>query len=489
MLTFLLTQCPELLFGGYSEPPDISSLLKGFWATYKAKHGTHEVFRHYADSLEYCLPVLLYGDEGRGRRRGQTAVFTLETPIGLDTVGTSRTGKRKASCDCCPRESTKKRSGCQDDFPVAADNSAFAVHNYKRHPFLTKWLLWVLPCATYKAFPALIPALLDRIAQDLRCLFYDGIECGSRLYTVVCIGMKGDIKWHAAVGQFNRYYSNMGRVRDLACCHECMAGLRLLPFEDVKEEPSWAATMYAERPWCEDAHPPLMAIPFDRSSPESFYRRDAFHVCKMGIYRHLAASVLATLILWEYFHEVGAPKGNGIPILLVRATGHFRLWCQTVKKTAALRTITKFLMMWPNLRTSPWFNTKGSDCMLLISWLQVLLTQCMLSPKKPEHSPVMEAMRTVLKAAKDSFELMYSHRLLLDRDCALQLYEMQTTVLTGYCWLAQQAMRFGIVAFAMVPKIHSWKHEAFEIWHSLKRSQVPRIINPITHACEQNEEF
>ena len=208
----------------------------------------------------------------------------------------------------------------------------------------------------------------------------------------------------------------------------------------------------------------------------------------MGLFRHAAASTLAMLILWGYLHDMDSPDGNGIPVLIRRAYGHFKLWAATFKKTPALRSFSKSLMSWPDLATSPWFNTKGSDCMLLVRWLDTYVGQILIQPQKPEHVQVLKIMRAMLQAADSAFSLMTTHRLLLPRRCAVHLYEKMTGILNGYNWLANYCLNNGVTAYAMVYKVHAWKHEAYELFQALKDPRASHFFNPFIHSCEINED-
>ena len=223
MLTYLLNNHPEIVMGGFSMHEG-AKLFREFWHVYKRYHGSHQIFQEHGDSLQYCVPLYFYGDEGRGRRRGNTAVYVMETPFGVKTASTAQSGKRKCNCDCTPQESSLKKFCSGDRRAVPLDTATFALHNYKEHSFLTRFVLFVLPCATYKAFPTLIPFMLDLIAKDMRRLFFEGIQAGHRTFTPVCLGQNADIKFHGYVAKFSRCYANMGRVSDLQCCHECLAG-------------------------------------------------------------------------------------------------------------------------------------------------------------------------------------------------------------------------------------------------------------------------
>lgn len=486
VLSFLLRNCPEVLFGGFTSLTDGAILLQNFWSTYRGYHGSHQVFRDYSESLQYCFPLFFYGDEGRGRRRGNTSVLLLETPFGVGSAKAKT--KKRSPCDCHPEESSLKKFCASGRRASPMGNSNYVLHNYKEHSFLTRFLLFCLPCATYKAFPALTPFLLDLFAKDLRRLYFEGIEVAGRVFTPVVVGLKADIRFHVSVGNFTRWYTRMGRVVDNQNCHECLAGGPGLPFEDIQEMPIWSRTVFQQRPWPESNQPVLSQIPYDPQTPERFYKRDPFHTCKMGLFRHLTASVLAVCILWGYFHDMESGAGNSIPVLIQRAHGDFRLWASTFRKTPALRSFSKALMSWPNLNTAPWFNVKGSDCMLLVRWLDDYVGQLLLFPKKPLHAPVLTVMRKTLRAANQSFDLMNSHCLMMDRPCAIQLYEFMSVTLNGYAWLARWCLNQNMAAFAMVYKVHAWKHEALDLYNVLKKEDQQRFFNPLLHSCEINED-
>lgn len=97
LFSFFLANHPEAVWGGFSEPHEASSLLTSWWDGFKAVQPSHVAFAHHAGSLGETIPILLYGDEGRGRRRGNTAICSIEVPFGLETARTTRGG---AGCAC-----------------------------------------------------------------------------------------------------------------------------------------------------------------------------------------------------------------------------------------------------------------------------------------------------------------------------------------------------------------------------------------------------
>ena len=100
LLTHHLTKTPELLFGGLKDLEAAKLHLQSFWDAYKLTHPSHTVFEEAAAGtllLRTTIPVLFHGDEGRGVRKGNTTVCSLESPFGLDTY----TSDKYDVMDCC----------------------------------------------------------------------------------------------------------------------------------------------------------------------------------------------------------------------------------------------------------------------------------------------------------------------------------------------------------------------------------------------------
>ena len=466
---------------------DAVDLLKGWWQKFKISHPSHTVYAvHDEAALGYTIPLYLYGDEGRGKRRGNTAVFTAETVFGLQSVKRKRSDFLNTDCcKCCPGEVTKNRFG--PTVPVPKGNIDYAVHNMKEHSFLSKFLLWVMPCQLYKAHEELTNLVVERIAEDFRRLFYEGVTVQNRVWTFAICGMKGDMKWHIPIGNLIRHHGTRGKKRPLMMCPECHAGGPGLPYEDVSEQAAWMNTLYQTRPWNED--PPLTIIPFDPVCGERMHKRDIFHITRLGTYRHYVGSVLVTLISWGYFQiHPPPPEGNGADVQLQRSFGHCKLWCATFSKNLALRSFSRRLFNWPNYSTYPWANTKGSDTFLLCQWLIVLVKQFLLQPLDPSHVAMLQVMVEVGEAAVSFSKMLFPHHLFLSRTCAMFAVEQGNIFLRGYSWLAYQSLHhFGICCWAMIPKHHSFRHSILDMELALQTGS-DSILSPACTSCEMNED-
>lgn len=86
LMSALVEQQLDLLVGGLQTQTEISQHLASFWKGFKLFHDDHDVFREHSNNLDKVIPLCWHGDEGRGKRRGNTCVVSLELPIGCHTV-------------------------------------------------------------------------------------------------------------------------------------------------------------------------------------------------------------------------------------------------------------------------------------------------------------------------------------------------------------------------------------------------------------------
>ena len=93
MMEYLLKTHPVVLFGSM-DPGKARESLVAFWEGYKQHHPDHLAFSLGVPSHQ-LLPIVLHGDEGRGKRRSNTTVFSWESPIGI-------TGHSSVCSDCKP---------------------------------------------------------------------------------------------------------------------------------------------------------------------------------------------------------------------------------------------------------------------------------------------------------------------------------------------------------------------------------------------------
>ena len=475
-----MNEQPELLTGFSGNPQEN---CRAFWKCYQVHQPGHYIFEKHAGRLDQVIPIILHGDEGRAVKRTNYLVLSLESPLGsLDDPTT------KCTCD----QSLAGRAGLpsygcdigavSEEFVTACGKQST---NYKGHSYLAHWLLFGMGGWIYKRFPHVVDSLVSRIAASLKTLFEDGVSTNRGQIYAALIGVKGDLDFHKKLMYLERCYANVGTVRNISCCHLCMAGKEGVCFEDYAETPEWIRTMGLERPWSTEDPPSMASVPYDESFPENLLQLDLFHVLKVGVARDIIGGVLVFLLRLGFFDD--EDDYVNLDARFERAYKHFRLWCLTVQKSPGLRSFSKHFFNMKTLISAPWCSSKGSDSMLLLEWLRHVLEIQIQNPTVQGHTALLKVMLQVVQAAL-SLRMLAKHKLWLPRSCAKTFYVHVMTLLRGYAVLGKKSIDLKIRAFLQKPKHHSLHHLAIFVKMELEKG-APLILSPQAFACEMNEDF
>lgn len=497
-LKFLLEKAPELLMGGCPDVVTGQSHLETFWGAYQKVHGSHTLFHQHVDGRCWSntLALALHGDEGRGLKKSNTTIITMETVLGVNTWENMCRKRTAFECNECHLDGSiakrfRVQSGCLKG-QSGASLCQFQSTNLKQHSFLTKFVLAALP----NKDSALLDKLSIAIVRDMKSLFEEGLTVTSannqvERWFAACTGMKGDLKWYQKVAGLTRSFASQIAVNK-AMCHECLGGSKEYPFEDYAEYPSWGPTRYMERPftvlptWC---HIPFEATLGNGEPPhERFFRRDIFHNTKMGIFRDFIASSLLVLCKLKYFNERGG--GNDRDTLLARAHDHFRYFCKTTGRSPALRSFSSSFFNAPTWNTYPWINCKGSDTAILVAWLHVLLWGFLSDPLREEHKTILSRMHAAVGNARDFQRTSYSHGLWLHKHCAIKFFDDMHKFAKNYnacAFLALHQVKY--TGFGMKSKFHMVLHAKLEVLELVNRNDVEWVPNVQMFGCEGNEDM
>lgn len=483
LIPYLMHHHPGVLVGGLQTAQERAVHLKTFWEAYRLGNKDDMIFEEHNNNLERVLPLFWHGDEGRGKRRGNTVVVSCETAIGTNTVLNSRKRKME-TCDCNPALDMKQRfRNLQRNLsPEQLKVLELQTTTMKGHSMLHHWPLFIIPSSVHHAHPKALIKLLEILAADFKQLFFDGFTLGGKTFNAAVIGAKGDLKWFGKIA-LQRSWENQGRIRDVACCHMCLGGQPGIKWEDVTSDPPpWKATIYAQRPW--HLAPAMLPVPINRFTPEKQYRLDVFHLTKVGIYRDVCGSIICYLAMKGYFGQQGTFESK-----LVTAHMGFILYCRTVGRSPALRTFSRRLFMYDRFDQYPWSNTKGSDTMLLLRWLQVQLVGFENTLLDQSHLQNLQVMRAVCQAARKIFGHLNNHGLWVKRDCAMCFYRELQGFIRGYSALAAALLndpQFN--GFAMKPKLHLLRHCSLDISDCLHAGhQIQLSLNSTN--CEADEDL
>lgn len=181
-LQVLLKKFPKCVLGNCV---DATLQLTAFWNLYRQSHESHDVFTQRGNDLGRTIPLAVFGDEGRGSKRGNFLVWSMESLIGLDDLPADFT------CDCCEKLRASPVSGVgrcaaeKRDVPAdLLDRAKRQMTNYSGHSYLTRHFLFGLPHWLYKAEGRedVVNKHLDALTVDLRNLFTRGVQVGNETY-------------------------------------------------------------------------------------------------------------------------------------------------------------------------------------------------------------------------------------------------------------------------------------------------------------------
>ena len=500
-IKYFLQHAPEIVLAGCSGVKEAGDHFSGFWKAYAADHPQHCALQR-PDLLGKTIPLCVHGDEGRGLRKGNTTAVTLEVCLGPDCAARLKRGLSFDGCeDCELREREAKRFRLETGKAKPVDGTppvcSFQVSNMKRHSFLTKYPLILLPNTQYKDHPMVLKKLLEAVCDDLKDLCENGVQVGTsteRVYGGFC-GMKGDMKWFAEkICVLDRCMKRVSNS-NIPMCHECMAGDNLRPFEDISLNAAWCASQYTNRPWKVNEEPSFTRVPFSvgQAEPERCLRRDLFHNGKIGQLRDFVGSTIRVLAYMKYFNGEMPGDSNKVDVVLSRAHSHFAFWCatsSTTKYSPKLRSFTPVFLNCTTRRKYPWVNCHGSDCKLLLMWLRTFTAGALVNPLSPSDVEVLRVMHDTCAAALDWLHHLYYHGCFWNKHCGATFFQHMWAFLKGYAFLAKWCLQTKAwAAYGLKPKFHMLDHTKHDILVWLRDTAHPYFPSPILWSCDSNEDM
>ena len=155
LIEYLVRCHPVVVFGTPDACKARESLL-AFWEGYQQYHPTHAAFS-LGVPMEQLIPVVLHGDEGRGKRRSNTTVFSWESPIGIK-------GHSSVCTACAPTGSWSPQ--CAQGHPF----KSLLRSNMKSHSCLQHWPMFLLPGTLWKTYKMLTLELITFLSGQFETL-------------------------------------------------------------------------------------------------------------------------------------------------------------------------------------------------------------------------------------------------------------------------------------------------------------------------------
>ena len=264
----------NLLFG--QQP---ATVLPEFWSRFQVVEPNNTVHAAFAAGKMHpnrTIPMVIHGDEGRGRKRLPVMVVNTHGLIG-------------AGCKAF-HEFHKDAPKMQEEaMPV----------NIQGHSMETRFLSFVLTKKAYGTDSRYLLRMFEALVEDLCKLSTIGIQIKSEsaVETWHCafIGSVGDLQFFSKVASLTRSYTHVskrsGQQTKAGLCHLCLAGLPGWTFEDFSDSPAWLQSVGAEPPW--ESPPDLvMRLFHDTENPAGFLKPDLWHCLHLGCGKVFLASAV-----------------------------------------------------------------------------------------------------------------------------------------------------------------------------------------------------
>lgn len=455
--------CWHILCGLVNPNPERErDLLTEFWRRYKLLYPGHQLWdiieREKID-VSRLAPMLLHGDEGRGRRKSPFLVLAWHSILGRGTVSANLNRKRR------PYLSFKL--------------------NYVGSPHSHIFLTGVLP----KMFRDQIAFtdLMNKVADDILDMTFQGIpDTAGNVYRAVCLQVCGDWQFLQKAGHLTRSYSNCEKRPRAAnsipkgICHRCRAGQLHVPFEDYRTNvvPWWRGTMFSQDPFQPGNPPPMLRVPHLTGKGPALFSYDLWHCYHLGVGKTFLASCIAIMSDCMYSSNI---EGR-----FEELTTSWLTYCSEMKKTVSLQSITKDGISWADRGQYPnglW--SKGHITTSLGDWIQHWLEHY---NEISEHRMLQECLVAV-RAIGHCMRKMYSSDVFLTISEGTEVADAGLAFLSSYQKLAVMAYQEQKNLFAYMPKGHALA-EVF--WDLKGQTQIPGnsfCISPLTMAVQIDEDY
>ena len=447
------------------------AILEKFWRHFRAQEPQHEIFRE-ADAgrlrLSHTYPMLLHGDEGRGRKRNAFLVLNFHSVMGMGL----RLGRKKTSL----KKNAKRR---------AFGTWLRMRPNYAGSTLCSRFLFAALPKALYTNKNEHVwNALMEAAAEEAKFMFGVGVEDtmhGRGRINMCIIRICGDWPWLVDSGELRRSFRNVQKHKTrktlpVGICHQCMAGQVGYDFEEINTvQPRWLETMFSQSLSWEGAEPAALAqIPHSLGQTAALWTYDIFHTVHLGVGRSFLASFLVLLAELQ-------PESN-IDDRFVSLTDDYTSWCKRASRRAHLQKITKELVGYPTTRTYPngtWH--KGDLTTVLMAYVQHRFGRDGAS-----WSPMMKLAGKAATYLNTTLATMYNSDVWLTPGEARHIGGQGMLFLKAYASLARMAMQEQLFLWVLQPKLHSFHHLMITL---LEGASKGHVLNTVVYGAQADEDF
>ena len=441
-----------------------SAILEQFWCGFKKQFPDHEIFDRFAQGEvqpSATYPMVLHGDEGRGRRRLPVLITNYHGVIGR---GTDASRKR--------RRSEGKAGPYVKLLPNLLGSSR-----------TTRVLHSVVPKEVYQD-EQVFNAILSDAAEDAQYMITEGVSGPQSGRVWMCVlYVCGDWAFLHKSGRLCRSFNNLPKrlpnsgntIKLTGICHRCQAGQPGVPWEHVhKRSPAWLETLYVESAFTDV--PSLCKLLHVPGREEQIWAFDVFHTLHLGILKNFVGSGLA--VLSDTFDD------TNIDDRFHTLTLHFQRWCKLNRKSSGLLRISKETIQWSTRSDYPvagWF--KGGYTTTVMEYLEDFLSSEIFS-----GDPFLRNICEAAAAMNSCLKSLYLSDLFIPPDEAVEIAEAGLKFLRRLAWLAKHAQDSHKCLFLLTPKAHAAHHILLEdLLLNARKGLSP--LNPIALSVQMDEDY
>ena len=438
------------------------AILSEFWTRFRASCPDHEMWplvdSHQLNTAT-TVPLVLHGDEGRGRKRSGILIMAWHSVLGFGTTAANRVRTKK------PYLSMKL--------------------NFSKSAYCHRLLTAVLP-KMYKdeiALRDLLKCVVDDALQVMNC----GVKDSSGdAYYAVCLQSVGDWAWQVKSGQLKRSYNNVEKrppgpnSNPKGICHQCCAGQIGQPWENFSssEPPAWWPTLYTQDAF--EGEPALNSIPFIPGKQAGFFGWDLFHCYHLGMGKAFVASCLALAS-----QKMDASRVEDRFALL---TELYLTWSAENHRSPYVTCITQASLGWPDTGTYPngqW--SKGHITTALADFFSAWASAEDFTGGTLQDT-LLQLCSEANRRIHNAVSTLYENDVWLSSETALFVAGEGLRFLELYKTLATSSFRNGVALFTHLPKSHGVEH----IFYGLKDAALSPAhyhLSPLIFSVQMDEDY
>ena len=455
---FLRNSCMHILHGlQQPHPVRERAILSAFWQRFRKLHPQHQVFEQASQGkidLEHAVPLLLHGDEGRGRRHVAHFVLSFHSMLGRGFGKMANQEHTWAKMEC----------------------------NFEGHTFTNRFLIATLRKKDYSEEQKEVwNTLMQEVAVDAGSMWKHPVSSGASLtYWGIVLGITGDWPFLHKSGNFSRSFNNIQKRTTVkkepaGICHLCRGGQTGYSFEQVgTRRPAWLQTAFTQSPFLEPS-PFVENLLHEPGKGSALWCFDWFHTMQLGVLKHYLGSVLALLSEQE--------SAGNIDDRFSALSQGYKDWCHQNSRRAFVSKLSKETIGWDTTSQYP----KGTWHKGALSTVLMEFVEFRFANESFNDEPVLKMAAEACTAIQRMGRILYRSSLWLDSETCRLCADLGLQFLRRYAQMASLSQSNGRCLFIYQPKIHVLHHFTVELWGAHERNV--HAINPLAKSCQPSEDF